>query len=132
LQSLEKNACGCLQQTSNRIIQWVIDHRTILQNSQLTTTQITNRYGRTPSRWLPDSCRSSKKREEVERDVPSWLQNAEQKSLGGDVASQGHGAKLPYQIKKIANRNIKNYMVLKEEMILYRLTLQRTIEESTN
>jgi hypothetical protein len=72
------------------------------------------------------------KREEVERDFPIWLQNAEQKSLGSDVASQGRGAKLPYQIKKIANRNIKNYMVLKEEMLLYRLTLQRIIKESTD
>jgi hypothetical protein len=73
-----------------------------------------------------------KEREKIERNVPSWLQNAEQKSLGSDVVSQGHGAKLSYQIKKIANRNMKNYMVLKEEMLMYRLTLQRIIKESTN
>jgi hypothetical protein len=74
----------------------------------------------------------AKKREEVVRDVPSLLQNAEQKSLGSDIVSQGCRAKLPYQINKIANRNMKNYMVLKEEILLYRLMLQRTIEESTN
>jgi hypothetical protein len=52
--------------------------------------------------------------------------------LGSDAVSQGRGPKLPYQIKKIANRNMKNYIVLKEEMLLYRLTLQRIIEESAN
>jgi hypothetical protein len=51
--------------------------------------------------------------------------------LGSDVASQGHGAKLSYQNKKIANRNMKNYMVLKEKNTSV-YTLQRTIEESTN
>jgi hypothetical protein len=46
----KKNTSGCLQQTSNRIVQLVTDHIIILKNSQLTTIQIANQYGPTPSR----------------------------------------------------------------------------------